>query len=312
MIKVGLAGGRGYVGEELLGLLAKMPEYEVVYVGSRGSAGKKVRDLYESLELDLAFQDLSEDSIRNCPADVWIIAQPNGRAQELVNVIASSDARMIDISSDYRFDDRWIYGLPERNAEQIKRSRQIANPGCYATATQLALLPILEQIVGTPVAFGISGYSGAGRTPSDKNNPDRLADNILPYSLTGHTHELEVSRHLQHSIRFMPHVASFFRGISVTVDVELDQESDPDQLMTRFADFYSDHPLVQVSQTIPEIQQVAETNQAIVGGFAIDDRNQKKIAIVSVIDNLRKGAASQAVQNLNLMFGLESERGLVE
>ena len=220
--------------------------------------------------------------------------------------------RIIDISSDFRFDETWTYGLPELNQAAIQTSSRVANPGCYATATQLALLPLINQVTGVPTAFGISGYSGAGRTPSDKNNPERLANNILPYSLTDHTHEREVSRHLQRAVRFMPHVASFFRGITITVNVKMADEIEETELLPLFEDYYKSFPLVQVTDSIPEIQQVAGTNRAVVGGFAVDPRDRRRVAIVSVIDNLRKGAASQAVQNMNLMFGFPSEKGLVE
>ncbi len=311
MIKVGLAGGRGYVGQELLGLLAGSPDYEVVYVGSRSSAGKTVTSEYPDSRCDLTFADLSSESIQSCAADAWVIAQPNGKADQFVQLFDES-IRIIDISSDFRFDETWTYGLPELNQAAIQTSSRVANPGCYATATQLALLPLINQVTGVPTAFGISGYSGAGRTPSDKNNPDRLANNILPYSLTDHTHEREVSRHLQRAVRFMPHVASFFRGITITVNVKMADEIEETELLPLFEDYYKSFPLVQVTDSIPEIQQVAGTNRAVVGGFAVDPRDRRRVAIVSVIDNLRKGAASQAVQNMNLMFGFPSEKGLVE
>lgn len=311
MIKIGLAGGRGYVGEELLGLLQSIDEYQVVYVGSRGSAGKLVNEEYQGLEIDMRFQDLSADSIRACRADAWIIAQPNDQAKFFVDVIDDPAIKIIDISSDYRFDDEWVYGLPEKNQQAIESSTRIANPGCYATATQLALLPLRDQWEGLPVAFGISGFSGAGRTPGDKNDPARLADNIIPYTLVNHTHEREVSRHLGHDVRFAPHVAPFFRGITMTVHAQLVNAAKPNQLHKQFKEFYDAHPLVRVTDSIPEIQQVANTNNAMVGGFAVHPHDPRRVTIISVIDNLRKGAASQAIQNLNLMFGLKSHAGLM-
>ena len=310
MIKVGLAGGRGYVGEELLRVLQGIPEYQVVYIGSRSWSGTPVAEQYNDLDLDLSFQDLSHQSIRDCSADAWILAQPNGQAQALVETLSGSNAKIVDISSDFRFDDHWTYGLPEMNLDEIRLARQVANPGCYATATSLALLPHLDQLVGTPVAFGVSGCSGAGRTPCDKNDPDRLQDNIIPYSLTGHTHELEVSRHMACDIRFMPHVASFFRGITVTVNLQFDKEICAAEIHERTIDYYSNFPMVDIVETIPEIPQVINTNRALIGGFSVDTRSNRHMAIVCVIDNLRKGAASQAIQNLNLMFGRELDLGL--
>ncbi|MDG2012969.1 MAG: N-acetyl-gamma-glutamyl-phosphate reductase [Pirellulaceae bacterium] len=310
-VRIGLAGGRGYVGEELLGLMFKNPDFEVVYVGSRGLAGRPVVSEYRDLPTDLVFQDLSPSSIGACPADVWILAQANGQAEGLAEVISQTDAKIIDISSDFRFTDRWTYGLPEKNMADIRESRRVANPGCYATAAQLALLPLHAMLEGKPTVFGISGFSGAGRTPNDKNDPQRLANNILPYSLTGHTHEHEISRHLGREVAFMPHVASFFRGISVTVNTKLAQAVTVAQLVATFKTYYEVFPMVAVQQDIPEIQQVVGTNQALVGGFCVDARSGRDVTLVCVIDNLRKGAASQAIQNLNLMCGLASEKGLL-
>ena len=324
MIKVGLAGGRGYVGEEILTLLAKIPEYQVVYVGSRSSAGKPVGDEYSGLNIDLDFQDLSPDSIRTCATDVWVIAQPNGQAAEFVKMLEGSSAKIIDISSDFRFDNHWTYGLPERNEGAIKASSRIANPGCYATATQLALLPISGELGGIPHAFGVSGFSGAGRTPSEKNDPARLANNLLPYSLAGHTHEKEVSRHLGRPIRFMPHVAAFFRGISMTVNVELKKSVDATTLRTLFKKFYQQHPLVEVVNGIPEIQQVSETNRAMIGGFVVDqcflnplgkqanlssavDRTHVDISLADQRDNL--GCQTFSRQQLSDMLGLPHRQG---
>ena len=310
-VRVGLAGGRGYVGEELLGLLLQDSDIEIVYVGSRGLAGQTVASEYQDLPTSLVFQDLSPQSIAASPADIWILAQANGQAEELVEVISQTEAKMIDISSDFRFTDRWTYGLPEKNQTEISAAQRIANPGCYATAAQLALLPLQTLLEGRPAVFGISGYSGAGRTPNDKNDPRRLANNILPYSLTGHTHELEISRHLGREIAFMPHVAAFFRGISVTVNARLTESVTVEQLLTQFKSYYAGCDLVEVQQGIPEIQQVVETNKALVGGFCVDARTGRDVTLVCVIDNLRKGAASQAIQNLNLMCGLASEKGLL-
>ena len=310
MIRIGLLGGRGYVGEELLHLLASIPDYRVVYVGSRGLAGGHVSETFSGLDLDLEFADLSQSSINNCPADAWVIAQDNSQSGPFVDILSSAKTRIIDISADHRFTDSWVYGLPEKNHEPIRSASRLANPGCYATAAQIGLLPLIEDIHAIPVAFGISGYSGAGRKPSDKNNPDRLRDNILPYALVGHTHEREVSRQLEVPVRLMPHVGDFFRGISITLHVQLDKPADPVELFDRYRSFYQPHPLVEVTNRIPEIRQVAETNQAMVGGFSVDPRDETRIAIISVLDNLRKGAASQVIQNLNLMFGFDSEHGL--
>lgn len=312
MIRIGLLGGRGYVGEELLGLLDRVPEYRVVYAGSHSKAGRRVADECPGVKLDLEFSDLSPQSILECAADAWIIAQPNGQAAPFVDLLEEEDCRIIDISCDYRFDDSWTYGLPERNENEIRGADRVSNPGCYATATQLALLPVLERIDGVPAAFGVSGFSGAGRTPSERNDPRRLADNLIPYSLNGHTHEWEITHHLGIRVQFMPHVASFFRGISMTLAATLHDPITTDELNAAFRDYYDDDPLVYVGDEIPEIRQVAGTNRCLIGGLVIDNRDAHSMVVVSVIDNLRKGAASQAIQNLNLMFDMDSEQGLLE
>lgn len=311
MIRVGLIGGRGYAGEELLRLFDEIPEYEVVYAGSRSSAGKRLSAEIKGLKSNLAFSEVSPDAIGACKADAWIIAQDNGHAAQFVDLI-DSQTKVIDISADFRFEESWVYGLPERNADRIARSTRVANPGCYATAVQLGLLPILDWLdASPPVAFGVSGYSGAGRTPNEKNDPNRLHDNLVPYSITGHGHEREISFQLGRDIRFTPHVAEFFRGISITIAVTLRQSRSLAEIIEAFEVVYLGSPFVKVTAKVPEIAMVRNTNNCVIGGFSIDVRDPRRVVLVSVIDNLRKGAASQAIENLNLMFGLPSTTGLV-
>lgn len=309
MIKVGIAGGRGYVGQELLQLLSSISEYTIEFVGSKSLAGKKVAE-HTGCESNLLFQALTPTAINAADVDVWIIAQANGQAASFVQELHDKTLKLIDVSSDYRFDDEWCYGLIESNSQQIAHCNRASNPGCYATAAQLTLLPLRKQIVDAPSVFGISGYSGAGKTPNPRNDPQNLKDNLLPYSLTGHTHELEISRHLGTQVRFAPHVASFFRGISVTVNAKLQTQVHAEELLQQFVEYYQTFPLVDVQLEIPEVRNVVESNRAIVGGFAVDQRDRRRITLVCAIDNLRKGAASQIVQNLNLMFGLPAEHGL--
>jgi len=220
-------------------------------------------------------------------------------------------AVVLDLSADHRFRDDWVYGLPERFRERIVGARSIANPGCYATGAQLALLPLLDRLEGTPCIFGVSGYSGAGKTPSPRNDPARLADNLIPYSLAGHVHEREIGAQLGREVRFMPHVASFFRGISLTVAVTLDRETDQQDLLTRYHDFYGSEPMVRVSAEMPEVRNVQGSPLCEVGGFTVDARDPRRVTLVSVLDNLSKGAATQAVQNLNLALGLPETQGLI-
>ncbi len=310
MIRVGIVGGRGYVGGELIRLLVDHPNCQIAYVGSASLSGQLVTEHIDlSLDGNLVFQPLDASTMLNCGADIWILAQPNGEAAFWVEQLTDSGARFLDISYDHRLDPNWVYGLPERNRDQIRDARWVSNPGCYATATQLALVPALDWIADTPTAFGISGYSGAGKKPSERNDPARLANNLIPYSLVGHGHEIEISHHLQQAVNFIPHVAAFFRGISVTLNLPLRQSIDLETAVNLYQNHFASEPFVQVQQGIPEIRDVCETNQAIIGGFCIESTG-KRLVVISVIDNLLKGAASQAIQNLNLMFNLDETLGL--
>lgn len=316
MINVGLLGARGYVGAELLQLLNSIPDYRVAFVGSRQLAGQPVFPDSET-NCDLKFSDLEPQTIANAQdVNCWIIAQANGVAAEFVKVIEAAQSnrlpsqRIIDVSSDHRFDPNWIYGLPEKNESNIRNALRIANPGCYATAAQLAALPLLDRIKGSPTFFGVSGYSGAGRTPNDRNDPKRLANNLLPYSLANHLHQREVSRHLGLNVQLMPHVAAYFRGISLTATFQLKTLESPDSLRELYSHYYASSNLVDVTNEIPEVQQVAETNLARIGGFSIVEQDPERVVLVSTLDNLRKGAATQAIQNMNLMFNLPANHGL--
>jgi N-acetyl-gamma-glutamyl-phosphate reductase/acetylglutamate kinase len=201
------------------------------------------------------------------------------------------------LSSDYRFDDQWIYGQPETCEKNIINQKRIANPGCYATASQLGLLPIIEYCDTVPSIFGVSGYSGAGSKPSENNDPQRLAHNLKAYKLNDHIHEREVTKVLGKSVYFMPHVAEFFRGIHLTISVELNKALTLQQIQKCYQQYYRDFALIQVLNEIPEIQKVQNTHNVSIGGFNLKDRH---LVLCVCLDNLLKGAATQAVQNMNL------------
>jgi N-acetyl-gamma-glutamyl-phosphate reductase len=312
-IKVAVVGARGYTGSELLPLLWRHPGCEIVAVGSGSAAGEEVTAHVPGLQgCSMRFSSITPDSLADFPADLYVLALPNGHA---AGFVASIDrqypkAVVIDLSADYRFDDNWAYGQPERFASRIRTSRRIANPGCYATGSQLALAPVIADVIETPVVFGVSGFSGAGKTPSRKNDPEVLRDNLLPYTLSDHLHEKEVSRHLGRDIRFLPHVAPFFRGISLTVAAQLSQHQTPSGLLDRFRDCYAGDQLLTVQAEIPEVAQVRGRHGVIIGGFTVSETDARRITIVAVLDNLLKGAATQAVQNLNLAFGLDPLAGI--
>jgi N-acetyl-gamma-glutamyl-phosphate reductase len=246
------------------------------------------------------------------PADAWVLALPNGLAAKWAESICAAfpDSVILDLSADYRFDPEWTYGLPERFREQIRKARLIANPGCYATGSQLGLLPLAGQLVSAPVIFGVSGYSGAGKTPSPRNDPDVLRGNLIPYALSGHMHEKEISYQLQTDVRFMPHVAEFFRGISLTISFEVDHAMSADRLLAVYQQAYEGEDRIRVSREIPQVSAIQGSPDVHIGGFTIDTRNPARGSLVVVLDNLLKGAASQALQNLNLALGLDEFAGI--
>ena len=241
-----------------------------------------------------------------------MLALPNGLAAGWVEHIRSAfpDTVILDLSADYRFDPGWAYGLPERFRTELRASKLIANPGCYATGAQLGLLPLQERLALPPVVFGVSGFSGAGRTPSPRNDLDRLRDNLMPYALSGHVHEREISFQLGREVNFLPHVAAFFRGISLTISFELDGPVSADELLDTFELAYAGETRIRVAMDTPEVSGIQGLPDVHIGGFTIDARNPARGALVVVLDNLLKGAASQALQNLNLALGLDEQTGI--
>lgn len=313
MIKVVVVGARGYTGAELLPLLHAHPGFEITAVGSGSAAGEPVTKHVEGMDgCELVFSDIQPDRLGVIGADACVLALPNGAAAPYVEALdeVRPETVIVDLGADYRFDDTWIYGQPERFEDRIKGATRIANPGCYATGAQLALLPLTPWIVGAPVVFGVSGYSGAGKTPSPKNDPEVLRDNLVPYKLADHIHEQEVSRHIARNIRFLPHVAPFFRGISLSIAVTLSAGTTESELLERFAECYGDYPLIDVRPGMPDLREVRNTHGIIIGGFTVSEHDPRRVSIVAVLDNLLKGAATQAVQNLNLAFDLDPLAGL--
>ncbi|NDY94194.1 N-acetyl-gamma-glutamyl-phosphate reductase [Wenzhouxiangella sp. C33] len=311
--RVALIGGRGYAGASFLPLLSRHPDLELALASSSAQAGQPLREIDPDWpDPDTRLEALAPDGVAAVDARVWVLALPNGASEPWVRAIDATnpEALIIDLGADYRFDPGWAYGLSEWNRQAIAGARRIANPGCYATGAQFALLPIREYLTRPPVIFGVSGYSGAGRTPSPRNDPERLADNLIPYSLTGHLHEREISTHLGRPVRFHPHVASFFRGISLTLTVNLSEELDASRLLELYREAYRDAPLIEVTPEIPEIREIAGRPGLRVGGFAIDPRQPYRVTFVAVLDNLLKGAASQALQNINLALGLDELTGI--
>lgn len=309
--RLGLVGARGYVGAELIRLVSAHPRFELAFVSSRERAGQRVAEHEAGFDGDLRYVNLGADAAAEQGADALVLALPNGMAAPFV---AALDARapstvVVDLSADFRFDASWHYGLPELTRAAAPGATRISNPGCYATAMQLAIAPMRTALAGPVQCFGVSGYSGAGTGASDKNDPEKLRDNLMPYALTGHIHEREVSHQLGLGIEFMPHVAPHFRGITLTANLHLARSHDRDAVVEAYRRLFGSEPLVRILDDAPWVSRIAGRHHAEVGGFTLG-ADGRRLVVVATLDNLLKGAATQALQNLNLAFGLPETMGI--
>ena len=302
---IGIVGARGHTGTELIRLVAAHPQLELAFVSSRELDGQPVADHVDAYHGPLHYQSLDAAAVAARGADVVVLALPNGKAAPFVEAIDATrpDTLVVDLSADYRFDPGWYYGLPEITRGRYAGQRRISNPGCYATAMQLAIWPMLDQLAGPPQCFGVSGYSGAGTTPSDRNNAELLRDNLMPYALVDHLHEREVSTRLGVPVEFMPHVAPHFRGITLTANLWLHEPVTVDQVRARYEQRYAGEPLVDVIDQAPWVSRIAGRHGVEIGGFAVAPGG-KRLVVVATEDNLLKGAATQAMQNINIALGL--------
>ncbi|PIE15882.1 MAG: N-acetyl-gamma-glutamyl-phosphate reductase [Proteobacteria bacterium] len=310
--RVALIGARGYTGAELIKLIDDHPGFELAVVSSRALAGQPLTTVVPSVRRDLDFVTLTPDRVASQPCfDVWVLALPNGVSPDWVAAIDAHqpDAIVIDLSADHRFDDAWTYGLPEMRRDAILTAKRVANPGCYATGAQLALLPLVDRLQGVANVFGVSGYSGAGTTPSPKNDPDVLQDNLIPYKLVGHIHESEIRWQLGHPVYFMPHVAPFYRGITLTISMTLSEGLTRDDLVALYRKRYAYEPMVHVDDGVPLVRDASLRHGATIGGITADAAERHAV-VVATLDNLLKGAATQALQNMNLTCGYDELAGI--
>jgi N-acetyl-gamma-glutamyl-phosphate reductase len=336
MIKAGIVGGTGYTGVELLRLLAGHPGVRVKAITSRKEAGMPVSDMFPSLRgrVDLPFCDPADARLHSC--DVVFFATPNGIAMEQARSLVAAGVRVIDLAADFRLRDvaeweRWykmrhtspelvaeaVYGLPEVNREAIRGARVLANPGCYPTAVQLGFLPLIEAGLVDPgylIADAKSGVSGAGRKAEVGSLFAEAADNFKAYGVPGHRHLPEIAQGLARAaggsvgLTFVPHLTPMVRGIHATLYARLTC-ADLD-LQALFEKRYASEPFVDVlpSGGHPETRSVRASNMCRIAVHRPQGGNI--VVVLSVIDNLVKGAAGQAVHNLNLMFGLPERQGL--
>ena len=247
--KISIIGGRGFTGQELIKLIDSHPQFELAQAFSSSVAGKEI--MIDERKLKKTYASLDENT-EFVEEDAIILALPNNEAAKWADKISkqNSQAIILDLSADHRFDGEWHYSVPELT--QTIDGNKISNPGCYATAMQLMLAPINNMIDGEVNFFGISGYSGAGATPNDRNDPNKLKNNIIPYSFNNHIHEREVSFHMQREINFMPHVANFFRGILITGNFSLKNQCSSQETRNIFDDFYDEHSFIVIKKNSPQ------------------------------------------------------------
>ena len=303
---IGIVGARGHTGAELIALIARHRSLRLAFVSSRERDGQSVRDHVDGFGGDLRYENLDARQVAAKGADAVVLALPNGMAGGYVQAIDAQapEAVIVDLSADHRFDGDWHYGLPELTRRGYAGQRRISNPGCYATAMQLAIAPLLDRLAGPPQCFGVSGYSGAGTAPSDKNDLDKLRDNLMPYALADHLHEREVSRQLGVPVEFMPHVAPHFRGITMTVNLWLQRAVTVEEVRELYRQRYSGERLITVGNEAPWVSRIAGRHGVEIGGFTVAPGG-RRVVVVATLDNLLKGAATQAMQNLNLAFGFD-------
>lgn len=339
MIKVGIVGGTGYTGVELLRILANHPNVELSVITSRGDAGVRADQMFPSLRgrVDLVFTEPDTDSLVAC--DVVFFATPHAVAMNSMRELIEKGVRVIDLSADFRLKDiplweKWygckhvcpdiveqaVYGLPETNREAMRSAQLIAAPGCYPTSVQLGFLPLLENdLIDTDrlIANSASGASGAGKSAKVANLFSEVSDNFKAYGVGGHRHLPEIEQGLNLfsksavNLTFVPHLLPMIRGIHSTLYATLkDASTSLESIHDLYVQRYQDEPFVDVLPLgeMPETRSVKGANYCRLSVFKPQDRDQ--VVVLSVIDNLVKGASGQAVQAMNIMFGLDERAGL--
>ncbi len=338
MIKTAVLGATGYAGIELVRLLVSHPDVEIVSLCSQSFAGQKISDVYQSLRgvLDMECEEINYDKLSTC--DVVFTALPHGASKTVIPSLAERGLKVIDLSGDYRYDDpkvyeEWygekhsspellaqsVYGLPELHREKIKSATLIGNPGCYTTCSILAAAPLIASGLGEHKNIIIdakSGVTGAGRGIALPYHFCECTENSKAYKVGTHRHTSEIEQELsnlageQIMVSFTPHLIPQKRGILATVYINLSREATAEEVHKIYTDFYAGEPFVRIKPLgeLPETKHVAGSNFIDIG-VVVDKRLQRAV-IVSALDNIVKGAAGQAIENMNLMFGLDETTGL--
>jgi N-acetyl-gamma-glutamyl-phosphate reductase len=314
-ITAGIIGGAGYTGGETIRLLINHPQVELKFVHSRSNAGKPLYTIHADLtgETELKFSDSLDPNI-----DVLFLCLGHGESKKFLQENALPDSvKVIDLSHDFRLGDsigkrQFVYGLPEINKKLIKKAQNIANPGCFATTIELGLLPLAKLgLLREVYTTGITGSTGAGQKLQDTTHFTWRANNISAYKTLTHQHLNEINQTLKQlqpdftgTINFVPWRGDFTRGIFVSSIVTTDKSLE--ELKSLYKDFYGQHPFTHVSDQVIDLKQVVNTNKSLISL----EKEGDKLVVHSVLDNLLKGASGQAVQNMNLLFGLEETAGL--
>ena len=331
MINVGIIGGSGYTGAELIYILTGHKKVNINFATSNKYVGKQISDLYPDIDSNLTLQKYSEEIIEK--ADFLFVALPHTKAMDVVPLIVKKGKKVVDLSADYRLSEKdykkfykvehnsvdllkkAIYGLPEIYGEDIKKTQLVANPGYYPTAIILSLAPLLnEGLINNISVSAISGITGAGKNPDKTTHYNFINESIWAYKVAGaHQHLGEINGQLSkisnsnQNITFTPQIGPFARGIYSVTTANIKEEVD---LEKKYNDFYKDAPFATVLNEPPMLLEVVETNNCAI--FPAIDKNTKKLIVISAIDNLVKGASGQAVQNMNLMQGYDENEGLKE
>jgi len=328
---VSVFGAAGFTGALTARLLLRHPSFELRALTARSDQGRRLDDLYPHHRVPIELEEL--DLERHADVDAAVVAYPHGAAAPLVAQLRDRGVRVVDLSADFRLHDpavygRWyrehlapellpeaVYGLPERYREQIRGADLVANPGCYPTATLLALGPLArEDLIGDVIVDAKSGVSGAGRAPSEKTHFVTADENVNAYGVPRHRHIPEIEQELAAlganvRVTFVPHLVPLDQGELVTCYVTPSAEvGDLASLEALYADAYAGEPFVELTSKPPGMRDVRETNICRISVH--HDERTGRLIVFAAIDNLWKGAASQAVQNLNLMFGLREEEGI--
>ena len=338
MIKAAVLGATGYAGIELVRLLSMHPQTEIKILGSQSFDGQRISEVYPNFKgiLEKECEKTDIDKVAEC--DVAFTALPHGASKEVIPEIIKRGVKVIDLSGDFRYDDvsvyeKWygqkhsspellkesVYGMPELYRDKIKNARLIGNPGCYTTCSILGTVPLLKSGVGNSeniIVDAKSGVTGAGRGLSQQVHFCECTENMKAYKVATHRHTSEIEQELSHAagrdvmISFTPHLIPVKRGILATIYVNLNKKCTPEELTQLYKEFYKDEFFVRVKDAgvLPETKHVAGSNFVDIGIVA-DERLQRAV-VVSALDNIFKGAAGQAVQNMNIMFGLDEKTGI--